>query len=790
MKEQKRPPDTIITEVPQYSPNMVHVPEPEGRFWQLIEPRLFGHRTAIGLIVLIHLVAAFFLWRLEFNNSPSLYYPEKSAAAVLERQIRAEFPNDELLIALFSGKALYSPKVLQSLDKLSNTLEKNPDVDRVFSVTHVDHITATDDGFTVERLVDPEHLQDRSADEWRQRVLSDRFAPGWLASKDGSVLAIVVRVKKLNESRKRVALEDFLHTSAKNLGLHDRLVAVAGPVALDASEFRSMIQDSIMFTPLVFALGLELLLWVVGRFRPMLIGAVAMSTVVVSCVALISAVSQPYTLVTAMVPTLLAAYTVANLLHFYAALQRMRHAGFRRPRRVIYAGRLIHKPAFFNLLSTISGMGSLVLVPIPPVQVFGLVCAFGTIMIYLVIFYLVPPLLVAYDTGPWPKSSAGFAWTKKISYGLASFSMRHAGQVVIGLALMIGLAAPQILNVAVESDLLKFFNSEHSITRSTKIIEERLVGVGSLEIIVDGTGRDAFKHVENLKNVKELQTWVTTLPEVDRSFSMADLVEEMNWAFHSEDPAYRVVPDNSKLLSQLLLIYDGQDLHEVVNHEFQRARIVLNLKVHGANETRAVIEKIQAHLSAEKYPGLKFDFAGFGRQFSDQQGYLVIGQLQSFAGAFGQIFLIMLLLWRSFPSAVISMLPNLAPLAFVFILMGTLGVYLDMATVLIASVLLGITVDDTIHFFHQYLERRHKGSSVVFALARSFEASGRAVVAISLLLVAQFFLLVGSDFQPTAHFGLLTATGLLAGQIFELLLLPALIVLWSKIKVKNSWMEV
>ena len=790
MASNNPPPETIIPGSLEYPPGQVHVPEPEGRFWQAIEPRLLGHRTAIAIIVLIHVVAAFFLLRLEFNNAPVLYYPEQSPAAVLERQIRAEFPNDELLIALFSGDNLYSPKVLQSLDKLSQQLEKFPVVDRVFSVTSVDHIAATEDGFTVERLVDPESLDERSADEWKERVLGDRFVPGWLASKDGTVLGVVVRVKPLNESRQRVDLEEYLRETVKTVGLGDRLVALAGPVALDAAEFRSMIQDSIMFTPLVFVLGLELLVWVVGRFRPMLIGVVAMSTVVVSCVALISAIGEPYTLVTAMVPTLLAAYTVANLLHFYAALQRMRHAGFRRPRRVIYASRLVHKPAFFNLLSTIAGMGSLLLVPIPPIQVFGLVASFGTVMIYLVVFYLVPPLLVAYDTGPWPKNSAGFAWTKRISYGLASFSMRYAGWVVSGLALVVGLAIPQIFKVTVESDLLRFFDDDHSISKSTRVIEERLVGVGSMEIIIDGPGRDAFKNAQTLQQVKNLQTWVESLPEVDRSISMADLVEEMNWAFHGEDTAYRAVPKDSKLLSQLLLIYDGKDLEELVNNEYQRARILLNLNVHGANELHAVIEKIKAHLASHPYPGLKFDFAGFGRQFSDQQELLVIGQLQSFAGAFGQIFLIMLFLWRSLPSAVISMIPNLAPLVVVFILMGSMGIYLDMATVLIASVLLGITVDDTIHFFHQYQERREKGRSVVFALARSFEASGRAVVAISLLLVAQFFLLVSSHFQPTAHFGLMTATGLLAGQVFELLLLPALIVLWSKVRTKHPFMSV
>ncbi|MGK2950757.1 MAG: MMPL family transporter [Thiobacillus sp.] len=223
----------------------------------------------------------------------------------------------------------------------------------------------------------------------------------------------------------------------------------------------------------------------------------------------------------------------------------------------------------------------------------------------------------------------------------------------------------------------------------------------------------------------------------------------------------------------------------MVNHEYQRTRILLNVNVHGANQIQAVIEKIEAHLATVDTPGVSWQIGGAGRLFADQEDLLVVGHLNSFMGAFGQIFLIMLMLWRSVSVAVISMLPNLAPLFVIFAVMGAAGIYLDMATVLIASVMLGITVDDTIHFLHNYRELRLKGHGEVFALARSFQASGRAVVAISLLLVAQFMLLVGSSFQPTSHFGMLVAVGLLAGQFLELILLPALIVLWSKLKIRH-----
>lgn len=755
-----------------------------------MQPRLLGLKTAISLIVLVHVIAGAFLLRLEFNNAPELYFPKDSPAVVLDRQLRTEFPTDEMLISVFAGNNLYSKEFLAALDRVSRRLEKHPDVDRVFSVTTVDHIAGTEDGFTVERLIDPEKLDDFTPEEHQARVLQDRFAPGWLASKDGSALALIVRTEKLGESRQRTAIEAALHEAVQAEKLDEKLVAVAGPVALDAAEMRSMMHDSILFTPLVVMLGLVLLLWVVGRFPPVIIGAVAMSTVTVCCVALISVMQQPYTLVTAMVPTLLSAYTIGNVLHLYAALQRMRNAGHRSPYRVIFALQVIHKPALFNMLSTAAGMISLVLVPIPPIQVFGIVSTFGTLMIYLVVFYLLPPLLVKYDRGPWPKKSGGFAWTKRISYGLASFSISHAGWVVAVIVLLAVLAVPQIFKVEAESDLLKFFNESHPLTQSTKLIEKRLVGVTALEIVVDGLGRDAFKDTERLKLLKSVQNWVEALPEVDRTVSMMDIVEEMNWAFSGEDAAARTLPNNNKLLSQLLLIYDGKDLQELVNNEYQRTRILLNVNVHGANAIQAVIGKIEVHLAKIDAPGVTWQIAGSGRLFSDQEDLLVVGQQHSFMGAFGQIFLIMLILWRSVPAAVISMLPNLAPLVFIFVVMGSTGIQLDMATVLIASVVLGITVDDTIHFFHSYLERRYRGFGVVFSIARSFEASGRAVVAISLLLVSQFLLLMSSSFQPTSHFGLLTASGLLAGQLLELLLLPALVVLWGRLKIRHRLLAV
>lgn len=749
--------------------------------------RLLPWPVAAALLLLVNAAAGLLiLSRIEFNNAPELYFPKTAASVQLQDRLREAFPNDEVLIGLLTGPGLFSEPVLRSVDQATRRLEAHTLVQRVFSVTNADLIAATPDGFAVERLIDTRRLAGTTEESRRARVLGDRFAPGLVAAADGSALTIIVRPRLLERSAERQALVDELRAAAAEAGLADRLVGVAGPVALDAAQLHSMWRDSLLYIPITSALGLGLLWWVVGRLVPVMLGAVVMNTVVLAAVGTLVALGKPYTLVTAMVPTLLAAYTAATLLHLYAPLSRAHKAGLPPRERVLRAIREVHHAALFNVLTTGAGLLSLVLTPIPPIQEFGITGAVGTGVVYLVVFHLVPPLLVRWDLKPWPRRGAGFRLTRGFAYGTARIGMRHAGVVLVAMLVFVAVTLPILGRVAVESDLLQFFSEEHELTRTTRLVEQKLSGVTSLEVVFDGQGRDSLKDLERLRAMKAFQTWVESLPQVDRAVSMVDIIEEMHWAFSGEDPAFRRLPDSDQALSQLLLIYDGRDLHELVNREFQTARIVLNANVHGANAIGEVIDAIRTRLTERPIAGVAWDVGGFGRLFADQEDLLVLGQVNSFWGAFVQIFLILLVLWRSLTASVITLLPNLAPLYFIFVLMGLAGIPLDMATALIAGVVLGITVDDTIHLYHSYLRRRRAGHGGVFALARSFEASGRAVVAISILLVAQFALLTTSEFQPTADFGLLASVGLLSGQMFELLLLPALIVVWNRWSVRAS----
>ncbi len=733
--------------------------------------------AALVLVIVVHLVALWWVPRLHLNNAPDLYYPEGSEAVQIRDALRRSFPSDELLTVVFQGPDLYGPRFIQRLGQLEEVLEGHRLVDRVSTLANVEHIQGSDDGFSVRRLIDSRSVKDLSPEALQKHVMADRFVPGLLASRDGSTVAMAVRPTKMEGSAERLELKLAVIAAINQVGLQSHFAGDAGPISLDVAQLLSMMSDTTTFVPLTAGLGLLLLAWVVGRLVPVIVGGIAMSTVILPVVSGIAAAGQPYSMATAILPSLLAAYTMATLLHFYAGVQRAHASGGRQRESIRLALAETLKPGAFNAMTTSAGLLSLILVPMPPIQTFGVAGAAGTVMVFITVYFIAPSLLVRFDRKRWPVKRSAMGLFGRIANRACMASMRRP-KLAVGMAVaLVCLCIPLAMNVRVETDVLKFFAEDHPVSLSTKLVETKLAGVTSLELLLETPERDGLVQPEQLRAIKALQTWLTAQPAVDRVTSHADLIEEMHWAMNNEQSKFRSIPGDAALISQYLLVYDGNDLYELIDRDFSKGRMLVNLNVHGASEIKAVIDDMQTRLAEAPLPRVTVSIGGYGRLFADQVELLVSGQVDSFLGAFGQIFLLMTILWRSPTGALLCMLPNLAPLFFVFVLMGTFGIDLDMATVMIAGVVMGITVDDTIHLYYGYKKRLEAGISVPLALARSFQNSGRAVLAISLLLTCQFMLLAASDFVPTSNFGLMTAVGLLAGQAAELLLLPALLVL-------------
>lgn len=731
---------------------------------------------SVVFLFLFTVLPSALLLKLNIDNAPTVYFPDDQPAVVLDRALRERFPNDQVFVLLFEGVALFSDGFLNAYDATAKELEKQGAINEVLSLTLQDHIAGTEDEFIVEPLIDIRALSKSTPVERRERVLGDRFSQGTLVARDGSAVAMVVIPAKTGNSLERLALEAQILQALDSHQLRGYLTAMAGEIPVDVAQLRSMLRDNMIFIPATVFVELFLIWWLFRRWLAVMLAGVAIGVVVNSTMAIYVLFDQPFTLVTTIIPPLLSALTVAGLVHLFNALFLYSRFGLSGVERVRKAVTGVDLPARYAAFTTAAGLASLGTSEIIPIRVLGLVSAAGVLLAYLVVFRVLPNIIARWDRRPWPRVGGSAYLIDRTAAVLYRTGMRYPLAVIgITFILLIG-GAPQINKLVVETNVQEFFDPGDPIRQATRHIDSKLVGTMPLAVTFDSDRRDGLKDPEQLVLIRDFQHWLEQQPEVDRTLSLVDFIEEMNWGFHAENPEFRKLPDSEALISQYLFIYDGDDLYDVVDRDFQHAQVTVNLNVHSANEISRVQDRIRQYLAEHVGDRLHWDIAGMARLFADMEDLLVSGQVYSLVGALVLIFVFMLFLFRSLGAATLCMIPNLSPILIIFILMGAAGIWLDMATAMTAGIAVGVAVDDTIHVFDGFRRRLRLGISPVLALARTYSSAGRAVITTTVILCVQFLVLLSSGFVPTRHFGLLTTVGLVSALLFDLLLLPALLI--------------
>lgn len=740
----------------------------------------WGYYLSIAVLLFLSSLPNLLLIKLDINNAPKVYFPPDEPAVVIDNKIRETFPTDQVIVFLFEGVALYSDGFLNAYHELAGKLEEHPLIRKVMSVTTQEHISGSADGFYVAPLMDVDALDETHPSERAEIIQNDRFAKGGLISKDSDALSMVIIPQDAETSLTRLKLLQDINAAVKEVRLDGYLKSTAGQVPLDVAELESMLRDNMIFIPATTTIGLLMIWWLFRRILAVVTAGAVIGVIVSSTIALYVMFDKPFTLIASITPPLLSALTIAALVHLYNALNYASLRGYIGKVRVDKALEEIKRPALFTALTTAAGLASLGLSPIPAIAMFGLMASVGVVLIFIVVIYIVPQIFIHWDHSEWPSGNGGLRWMDIVVRKIGALGLRYPGYVLGVTAVILAAGIPQIANIKVETNLQEFFSTEHQIRQSTDHIDEVLVGTMPLEVVFN-QDVDAFKLPENLQRIKKFQQWAESQDEIDKSTSIVDFIEEMNWGFNEEISEFRSIPEDADLISQYLLVYDGEDLYDLVDYDFQTTRITLNVNVHSANDIGHVIEKINQYLEANAMD-LNPEIAGVGRLFSDMEELLVNGQVYSLGGALGLIFALMLVLWRSVWQSLICMLPNLAPIVLIFIVMGIFNIWLDMATAMIASVAVGIAVDDTIHVFHGFIKRLKKGSTAATAILRTTSHAGRAVMTTTIILAAQFMILLTSAFIPTSNFGMLTSIGLIAALLFDLLVLPAILILLYKNK--------
>jgi predicted RND superfamily exporter protein len=322
------------------------------------------------------------------------------------------------------------------------------------------------------------------------------------------------------------------------------------------------------------------------------------------------------------------------------------------------------------------------------------------------------------------------------------------------------------------------------------LVDKEMMGAQNLEFIIDMNSIDALKEPEVLRVIDAFQAHlVNAYPDsVVKTFSLADFVRDTNQVMHEGNPEYDRVPDDPRLAAQLLYLFDNansRDRRNIVSDDYSKTHISAQLRNKGSFEYTIFFEQVQTDLDSffeplkKKYPDLEVSVTGQLALMMELIDHISWAQIKSFAFALVIITVLLIFSLGSVQAGLISMIPNLLPAFFTFGLMGLLDIPLDTDTLIIAPLIIGIAVDDTIHFVAHYRDAWFELGDVEEALKSTISEVGQAVTFTTLILGIGFSMLAFSDYMGLAKTGIFGSLSIVVALSSDLLLLPA-IISWLK----------
>jgi hypothetical protein len=434
--------------------------------------------------------------------------------------------------------------------------------------------------------------------------------------------------------------------------------------------------------------------------------------------------------------------------------------------------------------TTALGVASLATSNVVAVRAFGIGSAVGIMVDFAISLVLVPTLMTFLK--PELEEAPHEQYLIGPLQRIARFSTGHPTKVVwVSLALG-GIAALGMFRLHVDTNHINFFRRAHPLSQSAAVIDHELSGVYSFQIMLEGPA-ESLRTPDALQRIDRLESQLRTFPHVRKVTSIVDYVKRINKELHDGTPEAAVVPSSAEAIAQELLVFTlgGEGRHElerIVASDYSRAQISVKLESMSSDVVLQQVERSDALARATfAGTGITALTTGSGRLFSTLDHYLVTSQLSSFATAFFTVFGVIFIVFRSARFGILTILPNVLPVLAVLGIMGFLNISMNVATVMLASVALGVVDDDTIHFINRYRREAAAGASTDAAIEIAAAHEGRASLSTAMINSCGFGVLLFSEYRPTAWFGGLLALTMAVAFLAEVFILPATIKLMPRI---------
>jgi predicted RND superfamily exporter protein len=565
----------------------------------------------------------------------------------------------------------------------------------------------------------------------------------------------------------------------------DFRIFVGGTPVLVETLQRAMQADMARFS-LIAVAAIAVFLFVLFRR----VGAVVLPLVVVilsllCTLSLMAVAGVPIQVPTQILPSFLLAVGVGNSVHVFAIFFQRRRAGDGEEQAVAFALGHSGLAIVMTSLTTAGGLISFAAAELAPIARFGIWASVGVIIALVLTVVLLPALIAVFPMGSAPSAQAPESQsTQRLLVRTGSFATDHATAIVLASGALLVFSMLGALQIRFSHYPLEWFPEGHFFRASTEEMDRTLKGSMFVEILADSGKENGLHDPALLDRFDAMRRYAQRLQMQDiyvgKTVSLADVVKEIHQALNENRPEFYAIPRDRTLVAQELLLFESSgsdDLEDFVDPRFRIGRVTMKVPFIDAVQYAAFFDAIEHDFRQILGDRVDFTITGVIALVGRTITAVIHSMAKTYIVAFLVITPLMVLLIGNLRIGLLSMVPNLAPILITLGVMGWFGIPLDAFTLLIGSIAIGLAVDDTIHFMHNFRRYFERSGNLRGSVRQTLASTGQALLFTSLVLSTGFFLYMLASMQVLFYFGLLTGFTILVAFLADVILAPALMAL-------------
>ena len=731
------------------------------------------------IIVLVCLGTLFFgneLKKLQIDADIVRSLPDNDIDARLLKKIGKNFGSNNMGVIILETDNIYQPSVIEHIQLITDTLSEISGISSVSSLTNIINIKGSDYGIEIGKLVDEYELPKTALEfeKLRNNILNNPMYKGSIVSEDETASLIVFNIE--NDANVNLIAKEVIEKTTA-LQIPEKLYYIGSPMLVTyISDL--MRKDLTTLLPIAFLVIAIILLLsfrsVSGVILPLLIAVVS----IVWSLGSMAFLGIKMSMISNNIPIIILAIGSAYTIHVINRVNKVRleeqHSDTIKT-ALVY----VFIPIMLAALTTIIGFISFIFGSYLDMIVdFGIFTALGTLFACLLSIFFVPAILSVLNfknnTTKAPEDDSFI--TNYLLRPLHQLIANKPKTVLLIWLLLIGFSVANLFSIRRSVDIQEYFKRDNPTRLAEQIMVEKFGGTKPIFVYFKGN----MQSPAVLKKMLETSAYMEESPEVYTSMSIAKLIDEINYNFTNS----RTFPQEIEQIEQLWFLLDGNEvLPRFVNEELTEGIIISKFKSPD-NKSKIEFAKYMNRFIAENSTE-ECQIQITGMPFVDitMDQSLINSQIGSIAIAVFFVIVLVGGILRSLKSGFFAAIPIIATIILLFGFMGLTGISLNIATVLVASVALGIGIDYAIHIISHFKTSFKKNNDVYAAVQESILVSGKAIIINVVSVSAGFLVLVFSDMVPLQYFGLLIALSMISSCLGALTLLPSLLILMNK---KNS----